>query len=280
MFEIKNPKVNVDYGFNDKEPKESHLQLFKDLADLSDNTKPMEKALLVLCTPRCGSTLFSEALNSCGRLGICEEWFNYDYFNAYTKLFGCTFNLTSYLEFVQRKSLRDTGVFCLKLHIGQLIQMNKDYALGVESMDFDHIVYLNRRDKIAQAVSLCKATSSDQFRSYEKAVSEARTTRHAIASALENIIKFDCFARKYLWKYVNSAYDYEDFQQLTTPQTRADTSYTKVLQALGRDNTVGPRARKSWEYYCFTVDRLKKQGDRSSVIAADDFRDYLRGDVK
>jgi LPS sulfotransferase NodH len=278
MFEIKNPKINVEYGFDDKEPKASHLQLFKDLDARNDNTKPMEKALLILCTPRCGSTLFSEALNSCGRLGICEEWFNYDYFNAYAKLFGGNFNLTAYLEFVQRKSLRDTGVFCLKLHIGQLIQMNKDYALGIESMDFDHIVYLNRRDKIAQAVSLCKASSSDQYRSYEKAANVARTTRHAIASCLENIVKFDCFARKYLWKYVNAEYDYEDFRYLTTAQHHADTSYTKVLQALGRDNTVGPRARKSWEYYCFAVDRLKKQGNRSSMIAIDDFKAYLRGE--
>jgi LPS sulfotransferase NodH len=273
MFEIKNPKVNVDYDFNGQEPKESHLQLFKDLDARSDNTKPMEKALLILCTPRCGSTLFSEALNSCGRLGICEEWFNYDYFNAYTKLLGVTFNLTTYLGFVQRKSLRDTGVFCLKLHIGQLVQMNQDFSLGLESMDFDHIVYLSRRDKIAQAVSLCKAASSNQFRSYEEATSEACTTRHAIASSLDNIIKFDCFAREYLWKYVNAEYDYEDFRQLTTEQTHADLSYHKVLQALGRQLSRGHRPYIS-------VDRLKKQGNDHSRRAADDFRAYLRGEIK
>lgn len=272
MFEIKNPKIDVDYDFDGQEPKESHLQLFKDLDANSDNTKPMEKAMLVLCTPRCGSTLFSEGLNSCGRLGICEEWFNYDYFNAYTKLFGVSFNLTSYLEFVQRKSLRDTGVFCLKLHIGQLIQMNHDYALGIESMDFDHIVYLNRRDKIAQAVSLCKAASSHQYRSYEKVMSEARTTRHAIASALENIIKFDCFARKYLWKYVNSAYDYEDFRQLTTPQTHADLCYDHVLKALGK--------LKSNERLGYRVDRLKKQANHQSLVAALDFRRHILGEIE
>jgi LPS sulfotransferase NodH len=256
MFEINNPKTNVDYDFDGKEPKESHLQLFK-----------------ALCTPRCGSTLFSEGLNSCGRLGICEEWFNYDYFNAYTTLLGVSFNLTDYLEFVQRKSLRDTGVFCLKLHIGQLVQMNQDFSLGLETMDFDHIVYLNRRDKIAQAVSLCKAASSNQYRSYEKPTDKARTTRHAIASALENITKFDCFVRKYLWQYVDASYAYEDFRQLSTPQTYADLSYNEVLKALGAGLPNGHTP-------CISVPHLKKQGNQHSRDAAEDFRRYLLGEIE
>jgi LPS sulfotransferase NodH len=279
MIELGKSNIDIEYDFS-KEPKASHLELFKTLADAPDNTKPLEKAFLALCTPRCGSTLFSEALNSCGRLGLCEEWFNADYFNAYSTLLGVKFSFQDYLSFVQRKTLRDTGVFCLKLHIGQLIQMNQDLHLSIEAMNFDHIVYLYRRDKIAQAVSLCKASSSDQFRSYEKPKGEARTTRHAIASCLENIIKFDTFARKYLWEYVDASYAYEDFRQLTTPQTRADTSYTRVLQALGRDNTVGPRARKSRENYCFNAGGLKKQGNAHSRLTIDDFKDYLAGEIE
>jgi LPS sulfotransferase NodH len=269
MINIKNPNTQIDYSFG-KTPKASHLQLFEALAERPDNTLPLEKSLLILCTPRCGSTLFSEALNNCGRLGVCEEWFNYDYFNAYTKLMACEFNFTEYMNFITRKSLRDTGVFCLKLHIGQLIQMNQDYDMSIESLDFDHIIYLYRRDKIAQAVSLCKASSSNQYRSYEEATSEAKTTRHAIASRLETVVKFDCFARKYLLGYVDETYAYEDFRQLSTEQTKAHPSYTETLRVLGRDRQHGR--------YAFTAGKLKKQGNQHSKKATDDFRSYLLGE--
>jgi LPS sulfotransferase NodH len=183
---------------------------------------------------------------------------------------GGTFNLTEYMNFVTRKSLRDTGVFCLKLHIGQLIQMNQDYDMNIESLDFDHIIYLYRRDKIAQSVSLCKASSSGQYRSYEEAQNEAKTTRHAIASCLETVVKFDWFARKYLLGYVDESYAYEDFQQLSTEQTKAHPSYTKTLQVLGRDRQHGR--------YAFTTGKLKKQGNQHSKEATDDFRSYLLGE--
>lgn len=272
MINLKNPKISIDYDF-DKAPKASHMELFEGLAALPDNTLPMEKSLLVLCTPRCGSTLFSEALNSCGRLGLCEEWFNYDYFNAYTTLMGSVFNFTEYMNFVTRKSLRDTGVFCLKLHIGQLIQMNQDYDMLIESLDFDHIIYLYRRDKIAQAVSLCKAASSNQYRSYEEAQNEAKTTRHAIASSLETIIKFDAgFARKYLLEYVDEAYAYEDFRELSGGNWSAHYSYYNTLKALGKDS--------SYLGNTFTAGRLKKQGNNQSEEAAKDFKSYLLGEKK
>lgn len=272
MIELEKSEIRVEYDFS-KEPKASHLELFQTLADAPDNTKPLVKAFLALCTPRCGSTLFSEALNGCGRLGLCEEWFNYDYFNAYSKLLDVKFNFQDYLNFVQRKSLRDTGVFCLKLHIGQLVQMNQDLNLSIESMSFDHIVYLYRLDKIAQAVSLCKAASSSQYRSYEEAQNEALTTRHAISSSLENIVKFDCFARKYLWEYIDASYAYEDFRQLSSDAYRADPSYSKVLKALDREEPTG-------HGYRFTAGRLKKQGNAHSRIAIEDFRSYLAGEVE
>jgi LPS sulfotransferase NodH len=271
MINIKNPKTSIDYSFG-KAPKASHLQLFEDLASRPDNTRPMEKSLLILCTPRCGSTLFSEALNSCGRLGLCEEWFNYDYFNAYITLMGGTFNLTEYMNFITRKSLRDTGVFCLKLHIGQLIQMNQDYDMSIESLDFDHIIYLYRRDKIAQAVSLCKASSSGQYRSYEEEQNEAKTTRHAIASCLETVVKFDWFARKYLLGYVDESFAYEDFCRLKETHKSTytlETQYAAVLKALGK--LEGSPLR-------FTTGKLKKQGNQHSKRATDDFRSYLLGE--
>jgi LPS sulfotransferase NodH len=245
--------------------KESHVELFEGLAGQPDSTVPVEKKLLVLCTPRCGSTLWAEAMNSCGRLGICEEWLNYDYFEAWSEVTGFEFDLKDYLVWLFLKSSRDTGVFALKWHVGQLIAMHDDHNVGIESLNFDHVIYLYRRDKIAQAISLCKAVTSSQFRSYEEQQDEPQVSRHGIASALETVVKHDQFARKYLMKYVDAEYAYEDFCQLTTPYTREHKSYTDVLTWLGKFETG----------LHFHAGRLKRQANEASHAASYDFRQYI-----
>lgn len=262
----------VDTPFKiEGEVKDTHLELFEFLADQPDNTTPISKSLLVLATPRCGSTLYCEALNGTGLLGFCDEWFNYEYFAAWMKVVGKEdFILREYVEWVERKTARDTGVFCLKWHIGQIISMNEDFNLGFESMDFSHIVYIYRRDKIAQAVSMVKAVTMNQYRSYETPTGEARMTRAAIASGIDNITKFDDFTRNYLWKYVDVSYAYEDLCRLDTPQTRAFEGYRDTLVALG----------KSPKGASFQVKRLKKQADHVNEAAIKDFRAYILGEIK
>lgn len=252
------------HDFSERKVKSTHLELFENLSRVPDSLRPPEKSLLVLSTPRCGSTLFTQALNRSFRLGMCEEWFNYDYFAAYCKVTGKDFDLQEYLKFVQRKTIGGNGVFCLKWHIGQLVAMSRDFKFGVESMEFDYIVYLERRDKIAQAVSLCKAQTSNQYRSYEPA-GNSQTSFGGIASALESIVQLDRFAHKYLMQYVDSIFKYEDFQTLGW---HADGCYNKVLRALGAE----PCAH-------FSSGELKKQGNEHSKAVADDFRRYILGET-
>jgi len=246
--------------------KEPHLRLFNWLADQPDNERPLEQSLLILCTPRCGSTFFSESLNSCGKLGFCDEWLNYDYFRAWMDVTGeKNFKLQRYLDWVSNKTLRNTGVWTLKLHIGQLLAMNQDFKMNIEAMVFDHIVYMDRMDKIAQAVSMTKAATMDQYRSTDKATGTCDITRQDIADALNNIVKFDMFAQKYLLKYIDAIYSYEDF-------CHDPAGYCNdVLYSLGK-STCKPNE--------FKVTKLKKQFDQRNADAIEDFLNYILGDTK
>jgi LPS sulfotransferase NodH len=253
------------YVTGDKPAKELHLKLFRHLAALPDNESPLEKALLILCTPRSGSTFFSEALNACGKLGYCEEWFNYEYFDAWSQVTEQDFSLQNYVEWVSKKSLRNTGVLTMKWHIGQLVAMNQDYNLGIESMDFSHVVYVYRRDKIAQAVSLVKALATGRFRSTEKARGKYQMSRQGIAEGLSNTIKFDQFTQSYLKQYINKSYTYEDFCE--APHVACN----EVLEALGK-SPCDPEA--------FKVTTIKKQSDQRNIEAIEDFRRYILGEIE
>lgn len=245
--------------------KRSHLQLFESLDQLNDSVKPIEKSLLILATPRSGSTLFCEALNNTGLIGLCDEWLNYEYFSAWAAVTGAIFSLQDYLTWLSRKTTRNTGVFCLKLHIGQLVALNEDYKIGIEVMDFDNIVYVYRRNKLAQAVSLAKAVSTNQFRSYEIPCGEPNISRTAIADGLKTITQHDEFARKYLWKYIDASYAYEDFVDL-----RFD-GYPAVINAMGKD---------PFHAGGFKVERLKRQSDETNKAAIKDFNHYLLGEIE
>jgi LPS sulfotransferase NodH len=261
-------KLKMKDGYT---PKRTHRVLFEQLDLEPDATVPMTKSLLLLSTPRCGSTLFCEALNSSGHLGHAEEWLNYEYFAAWAQVMGVEFNMGAYFDWLQRKTTRNTGVFVLNWHVGQLIAMNQDFNIGIESMEFDHISYLFRRDKIAQSVSLVKARTSNQYRSYEKREKAPEISLTAVALAMADLTTDDRFARNYLMKYFDSMYAYEDFQRLSTPATRAHPCYNEVHKAMGK--TVDRN-----DSYNVRGTGLKKQSDNDSRRTIAKFRDYILGE--
>ena len=245
--------------------KPEHIEMFRTLDTQPDNERPLEASLLLLCTPRCGSTFFSEALNACGKLGHCDEWFNYSYMDAWHRVTGADCNLKAYLEWIVKKTLRNTGVLAVKCHMGQLIAMNRDFGSCVEAMDFTHTVYLSRGNKIAQAVSLVKAVSTDQFRSSDEIRGEYQMSRRGIADALKNLVWFDQFADQSLSKYTDKQYTYNDL--CSAPHVACN----EVLEALGK-SPCDPEA--------FRVTKIKKQSDQRNLNAIEDFRRYILGEVE
>ncbi len=265
---LRNKHGKVIAGSEDYKPKQTHVDLFKLLAAQPDDTRGLEQSLLILSTPRCGSTLFCEALNNSLQLGIADEWLNYEYFATWAYVLDLDhFDLQEYINWIARKTMRNTGVLVINQHIGQVIAMNNDFGVALQSLDFKQIVYLSRRDKIAQAVSLAKAASTGQFRSYEDVTDVANLSFPAIAKALKSVTDFDTFARSNLWQFIDYEWEYEDFQHLGHGIVLPNKCYTTTLKEFGKD----PQA-----YY--TTGALKKQGDNTSERAASRFLKYITGE--
>lgn len=221
-------KIDREFSFKSNKPlKKTHLELFDRMSKMPDSG-PIREMLLILCTPRCGSTLFADALYNSGQVGLCEEWLNYEYFAAYMEVLGCKFSLREYLNWIARKSVGNTGVMAFKVHIAQLISMYKDFDFGIGSLNFNHVVYLSRLNKIAQAVSLAKAIKTNQFRHNEEPQNDAVIGMHDITHALGVVTEQDEYFWVVLNEYKNDVFYYEDFLNLN------HSSYNKVLKALGK----------------------------------------------
>lgn len=111
---------------------------------------------LVLSTPRVGSTLLARRLEETGQLGRPEEWFNPEFINAILKVMDRDIlDIDQYVDMILRATATPNGIFGVNIHVHQythLLSQNMDLL----KIGFEHIYWLQRRDKIKQAYSWCK----------------------------------------------------------------------------------------------------------------------------
>ena len=220
----------------------------------------MKKKLMVLSTSRCGSTLFCDVLSNTGKIGDCKEWFNLGYIQAYGKMRGNTqVEFGEYLQFIITKTIGSTSTLSVNMHIEQYVELMKN-KFDPFSLGFDHVVYLSRRQKLDQAVSLAKAWETGQWASGIAPSSDGPVDiSHAkITNALLNILNSEETWRTHLKALTHAEYEYEEFRNLE--QTKA---FQSVLAALG----------ESWEGS--PISSMQPQADTSSKQLAQNFINYI-----
>jgi LPS sulfotransferase NodH len=156
-----------------------------------------EITYLLASVPRAGSTHFSHALWRTGCLGAPLEYLNFEPLGPYG--FASTSpNVQQQLwRSVLRRRCSPNGVFGLKAFPPQLEQLRETNASLLEQVLATmlprdrprRIVYLRRRDRVAQAISYARASLSGIWRK-EQEVTEAETleySQEAIEAAARGI---------------------------------------------------------------------------------------------
>lgn len=206
-------------------------ELLLDLMRLLDqapaaNPAGLRNRLLIISTPRSGSTMFCDVLNRTGLIGECWEWFNFRYLEAYGKIRGLrNVDLNEYLNFIVARTIGDSGVFAVNMHVEQYVQL-KEKGFDAFTLGFDHVVYLYRQDRIAQALSLARARATDVWVSATEQ-KEAQIGVAEITASLHHLVASEKIYLDNLQLRVNQSYAYEQFRDMTAP-----TAFVEVLQAL------------------------------------------------
>lgn len=130
---------------------------------------------MICALPRSGSNLLCEALTSTGRHGNPDEWLNQDRWAWNCARFGLPENQTSMPEMIRalQQNLRSlNGVFSHKILMYSFdfllheLRKEPDFASHSDGQILRavfpelHMVYIRRRDRVAQAISLLKAEQS------------------------------------------------------------------------------------------------------------------------
>jgi LPS sulfotransferase NodH len=148
-------------------------------------------ATYIICTnPRSGSWLLSDGLTSTGVAGNPREWFNVaeeqQYRARWRMNHASDLRFAAYLRMARAASTTKNGISGTKLHYFQLAELRKRleamHAISgltnaqVLSKVFPHAKYLwlRRRDKARQAISLYIASATEQWWQMDGAPPEMR----------------------------------------------------------------------------------------------------------
>ncbi len=190
------------------------VEQFGRLDQIAAQGRPVLQRIAVISTQRSGSTWFCETLGRSGLFGIPEEWVFPLAIGAYMKSRGLhSFDMAGYLKYVADRTTTENGVFSINFQIDQYLFWKKR-NLDLFGLQFNKIIYLHRRDKVAQAYSYVKAEMNGQWRSHFapiRRVEPKDISASRVAAALKSICEWDELYESDLRRKVDLELAYEDF---------------------------------------------------------------------
>jgi LPS sulfotransferase NodH len=126
---------------------------------------PLRKSYIVASSYRCGSTFLCTGLWKTGILGAPWEYLNYNFeLGAMTARLQAS-SPADYVHKLLGCRTSRNGVFGMKAHFPHFEDGLKRYPQLLETLSPLFYIYINRRDKLAQAVSMAKAFQTKSWTS-------------------------------------------------------------------------------------------------------------------
>jgi LPS sulfotransferase NodH/glycosyltransferase involved in cell wall biosynthesis len=230
--------------------------------------KPSHKDYIIFFVPRCGSTLLTDLILQTGQMGNPIEWFNPHSFAYINKLYGYDpTNFDNYIHKLLTEQRSDNGVFGAEIEYSQL---NKFFAVDKiwDYFDIDNtkIIFLNRKDKVKQAVSFYRAMNTGLWHSRtpqtQPVNSDIKYDVHLLKNALTTIINLELNLEKFFIKYnispLRLSYEY----LLSSHQSAVQSIATQIGMNLSIANSLVPKTTKlSDQQSKFLVNNFRHDAD-------------------
>jgi LPS sulfotransferase NodH len=150
---------------------------------------PMRQSYIVASSPRSGSTYFCRLLGQSGLLGTPSEVLNPGFdLKGFKNRFKASSPADYIAELIARRTAK-SGVFGLKAHFENFEGFLKEYPALLDVLSPVTYIYINRRDRVAQAVSMARALQTNQWSSqaHDGKKPELRYNRELIANAMKEV---------------------------------------------------------------------------------------------
>lgn len=191
---------------------ENNYELYERLSCSEPSSEPIQNRFLILSQPRTGSTFFCEVLNETKAIGIADEWFGPKQVSAYREFFSIPedkFDFMSYLNFVISRSSRNNWFVC-NSHINHIVYWRKR-GIDLMKLQWNSVIYIKRRDKLRQAISLARAEQTRAWRSYDRPIGADKSTPASVLERLLWLYNLEKIYQANLKEHVVCEFAYEDF---------------------------------------------------------------------
>jgi trehalose 2-sulfotransferase len=196
--------------------------------------RPLRKSYIVASSYRCGSQYLCWRLWQTGRLGAPSEVLNPA---NELKILMNRFKVSSPSDYISELLLRRTsrnGIFGMKAHFHHFDAFLKKFPALLETMAPITYIFINRPDKIAQAVSMAKALQTGWWtsRMEQGPRPPLRYDREMIADCLKQIEQQDLGWRQWFEERRITPFQVT-YDQLTAD---ADAVVGSIVELLGVEN--------------------------------------------
>ncbi len=226
----------------------------------------MRQSYIVASSPRSGSTYFCRLLGQSGLLGTPSEVLNPGFdLKAFKNRFKASSPADYIAELIARRTAK-SGVFGLKAHFENFEGFLKEYPALLDVLSPVTYIYINRGDRVAQAVSMARALQTNQWSSQgqEGKKPELSYNRELIGNAMKEVELQD--AGWLNWFKANNITPF----RLTYEDLLADPAGTvqRVVEHLGVQNAERDEVK---------VPPVEKQGDDTNQEWIERFRRETEG---
>lgn len=117
---------------------------------------------IIASTPRCGSTLLGQLLWRSNLAGAPHEYFHPMHAKDYYERWSVD-SIDDYVELLKRWRTTKNGIFGVKLHYYQIAEFGVNYDDISRLLDKPKYIFIRRKTKIRQAISLVRAQQTNQY---------------------------------------------------------------------------------------------------------------------
>ncbi len=188
---------------------------------------PRRKGLIILSMPRSGSSWLASLTNASGTMGTADEWLDFGHLTPPKGPKGRPLLNAKTLQ----SASTENGHFALKIFPRQLLQVIDEYEFDfIRRALREHdtkLVFWERTDRKAQAVSLVRAMQTGRWHTGQPAAKTPKYNFGALAQAYFHICRGYEFWRTYLalQGFPFQSFTYEDLQHNPAPYLESVASH-------------------------------------------------------
>jgi len=183
---------------------------------------------------------------------------------------GEPFERQRYTELVLAGSTTANGVFGLKVQMDQALRLKKEHGFDILDLGFDKVIWIGRRDVIAQAYSYVRSLKMNVFSRFTEQEREVEDFANphmvietsAVLSAATQLTQWrEAFEQRYR-AFTDLCLDYEDMAE-----DGIDAAVSRVRQLLGLTPSRRSPATRDYE----------KQARSEEITRIAEIHEYLAG---